>query len=76
MSFGIVELSNASTYEQILQQKALNISTNMQINWEFVRKALAAVQESPSKQANKDRTDISYIVGDKVWLSTKNITTD
>ena len=28
------------------------------------------------KQVDKYWTDISYIVGDKVWLSTRNITTD
>ena len=28
------------------------------------------------KQADKYQRDISYTVGDKVWLSTRNITTD
>ena len=76
ISFDKVELFDASTCEQIFNQKALDISGNMQTTWEFVRKALAAAQESQSKQANKHRKDISYAVGDKVWLSIKNITTD
>ena len=76
MSFDIVDLSNASTCERIFKQKALDISRNMETTWEFVRKAMAIVQESQSKQADKYRTDISYTVGDKVWLSTRNINTD
>ena len=76
MSFDKVELSDASTRERILNQKALDISGNMQTTWEFVRKALAAAQKSQSKQANKYWKDISYAAGDKVWLSTKNITTN
>ncbi len=40
MSFDIVDLSNASTCERILKQKALNISRNMKTTWKFVRKAM------------------------------------
>ncbi len=76
MSFDIVELSDASTRERILKQKALDISGNMETTWEFARKALAAAQESQSKQADQHRKDITYAVGDKVWLFTRNITTD
>ena len=76
MSFEIVDLSNTNTRERIFKQKALDISRNMETTWEFVRKAMAIVQESQSKQADKYRTDISYTVGDKVWLSTRNITID
>ena len=36
MSFDKVELSDASTRERILNQKALDISGNMQTTWEFV----------------------------------------
>ena len=43
MSFDKVELSDASTRERILNQKALDISGNMQTTWEFVQKALAVV---------------------------------
>ena len=77
MSFDIVDFSNASTCEWIVKQKALDISKNMETTQElFTRKAMAIAQESQSKQANKYWTDISYTVGDKVWLSTRNITTD
>ena len=76
MSFDIVDLSDASTRGRIFKQKALDISRNMEITWEFARKAMAVAQESQSKQADKPRTDISYNVEDKVWLSTRNIITD
>ena len=76
MSFDIVDLSNTSTCEQILKQKALDISRNMETTWKFAQKAMAVVQKSWSNQADQHWTDISYTVGDKVWLSTRNITTD
>ena len=49
MSFDIVDLSNTSTRERILEQKALDISGKMETTWKFARKALAVVQESQSK---------------------------
>ena len=76
MSLDIVDLSNASTHEWNFKQKALDISRNMETTWEFVQKAMAIAQESQSKQADKHRTDISYTVGDKIWLFIRNITTD
>ena len=36
MSFDKVELFNANTCKQIFNQKALDISRNMQITWKFV----------------------------------------
>ena len=49
MSFDIVELSDTSTRERILKQKALDISGNMEATWEFARKALVAAQDSQLK---------------------------
>ena len=37
---------------------------------------MVAAQKSQSKQADKHWKDIIYAVGDKVWLSTRNITTN
>ena len=74
ISFDKVKLSNASTREQIFNQKSLDISRNMQTTWEFIRKSLTAAQKSQSKKANKHWKDISYAISNKVWLSTKNIT--
>ena len=48
----------------------------MQTTWEFVQKVLVAAQDSQSKQVNKYRIDITYAVGDKIWLSIKNIIND
>ena len=48
----------------------------METTWEFAWKALAAVQKSQLKQADKYQKNIIYTIGDKVWLSTRNITTN
>ena len=48
----------------------------MQTTWEFARKAIASAKESQSKQADKHRKVISYDIGDKIWLSTRNIIAD
>ena len=53
ISFDIVDLSNAGTYERILKQRPLNISRNMETTWEFIQKAMVVVQKSQSKQADK-----------------------
>ena len=53
ISFDKVKLFNASICKQIFNQKALDISGNMYTIQKFVQKALIAVQESQSKQANK-----------------------
>ena len=38
--------------------------------------SLRSSTENQSKQANKYQKDILYAVGDKIWLSTKNIATN
>ena len=76
MSFDIVDLSDTSTRERILKQKALDISRKMETTREFARKALVAAQKSQSKKTDKHWKDITYAVGDKVQLSIRNITTD
>ena len=37
---------------------------------------MTKAQTSQSNQANKHRKEVSYDIGDKVWLFTKNISTD
>ena len=76
ISFHKIEVSDTSTFKRIFNQKALDISGNMQTTWEFVQKALVRAQKSQSKQVNKHRKDKLYAVSDKVWLSIKNIITD
>ena len=53
MSFDIIDLFDTSTSERIHKQKALDIVENIEITWEFARKAIASVQESWSKQVDK-----------------------
>lgn len=76
LSFNIIELSNTSTCKQLPKQNALDISGIMQTTYKFAWKAIVIAQKYLLKQANKYLIDISYIIGDKVWLSSKIITTD
>lgn len=73
MNFDIIDLSNICTGERIIKQNALNISENMEISRDFACKAMVVAQESQFKRADKNWKNISYIVGDSVWLSTKYI---
>ena len=43
MSFDKVELFDTRTCKQIFNQKALDISRNMQTTWKFIRKDLVTV---------------------------------
>ena len=76
ISFDIMKLFDTCIRERIFKQKAFDTSRNLKITWKFLRKALAVAQKSLSKQTNKYQKDITYIVGDKVWLSTRNITSN
>lgn len=74
--FDKVELSGASIYERMSNQKALDFSENMQNTREFSQKTLVVAYKSRSKQANKYKKDISYVMTNKVMISIKNITTN
>ena len=76
MSFDVVDLSDITTRERINKKKAINISETMQLLWKYAQKSLTKAQTSQSNQANKYWKEISYDIGDKIWLSTKNISTD
>lgn len=76
MSFDIVIPSNTSTHERIHKQNVLNIFGNIETIWEFAQKALAVAQKSHSKQIDEHHKNITYTIKDKVWLSTRNITTN
>ncbi len=75
MSFDIVDLSDITTRERINKKKAIDISETMQSIWKYAQESLTKAQTSQSNQANKYRKEVSYDIGDKVWLSTKNIST-
>ena len=75
MSFDVVYFSDITTREQINKKKALDISEAIQSIWKYAQESLTKIQTSQSNQANKHRKKMSYDIGDKVWLSTKNIST-
>jgi transposase InsO family protein len=44
--------------------------------WEWCQDAIAKAQERQQVQANKHRRPVDFAVGDRVWVSTKNWTSD
>ncbi len=76
MSFNIVDLSDTTICEQINKKKAIDISETMQSIGKYAQESLTKAQTGLSNQANKYRKEVSCDIGDKVWLSTKNINTD
>ncbi len=76
MSFDVVDLSDTTTRERINKKKAIDISETMQSIWKYAQESLTKAQISQSNQANKHQKEVSYDIGDKVWLSMKNISTD
>ena len=48
----------------------------MQSIKKYLQKSLTKAQTSQSNQANKHWKKFSYDIEDKIWLSTKNISTD
>jgi len=68
--------ANAPTArERILQGKANVLAHGIEKAWEFCKSNIAAAQQRMITQANKHRRDVTYNVGDSVWLSTKHIKT-
>lgn len=49
MSLDVVDLSYINTGEQILKQKILDLSVNMETIGQFAQKLITVAQESPSK---------------------------
>src|SRR6266480_4324677 len=44
--------------------------------WEWCRTAMSRAQERQQVQANRHRRPVDFMVKDKVWVSTKNWTSD
>ena len=65
----------ASARRRIQDSKATNITSRIENAWEFAKAHIAIAQSRMITQANKHRQDVSFNIGDKVWLSSKNITT-
>ncbi|SLM37367.1 hypothetical protein LPUS_07191 [Lasallia pustulata] len=62
--------------DQILAAKAKDITGTMENVLELMKKNAAKSQETMKRHADKHRKEITYEVGDQVFLSSKNITTD
>ena len=76
ISFDVVDLSDTTTRKRINKKKAIDIFEAMQLIWKYAQELLTKAQTSQSDQANKYRKKVSYDIGNKVWLSTKNIRID
>ena len=76
MSFDVIDFCNTTTRKQINKKKAIDISKFMQSIWKYAQESLTKVQTNQSNQANKHWKEVFYNIGDKTWLSTKNISTD
>ena len=48
----------------------------MQSIWKYAQESLTKTRTNQSNQANKHRKKVVYNIGDKVWLSMKNISND
>ena len=73
MSFGPDETTYESTRERLQSAKAEDINTRMQEILDFGVKQLEKSRKSMKAQADKHRKDVTYEVGDMVWLSGRNI---
>ena len=62
--------------DKVLAAKAEDIAGHMQRALEVAQGNMRVAQERMTKQANRRRKDITYKVGDMVWLSSTNITTE
>lgn len=76
MNFDPVDLSASGACERLLTQRAADISERMAKAMQFVIEQTREAQEAQSIAANRYRKDVRYTVGNRVWLSTKNIQTE
>ena len=73
MSFDPDTTSYHSTRERLEAAKAEDIAKRMEEILEYSKERLTRSQKAMQLQANKHRKEVSYNIGDKVWLSSKNI---
>lgn len=77
MSLDPVDLKASSTRERLANAKAISIATCMQEVWDFTSAEMAKSQRAQADAANQHRKESpKYKVGNKVWLSTRNIHTE
>ena len=77
MIVDLVDLIYILTSERIANANAKSISDCMQEVWKFTRTKMAKSQQAQIQGANKHKkSSLKYKVGDRIWLSTKNIHTE
>ena len=75
MSFEPDSTLYASTRERLQAAKAEDITGTMRNILEYVTDKSKIAKEAMIEQVNKHRKDVSYQVGDRMFLSSKNIKT-
>lgn len=74
MSFDPIDTKEGTARERLLRKKGADIMNKMKDVWTFTRAKLAKSQEAQKDYADRKRTKSpEYRVGQRVWLSTKNI---
>ena len=76
MNFSPDEKEPRTVSERVAAERAAQFVEKMEAILEFGRKNDAEAKERMAIQANRHRRDISYKIGDWVWLSTKDLRTD
>lgn len=76
MSFVPDDTSYQTARDRVQAAKAEDITGTMQNVLDVMRGNAEASQSAMKKQADKRRKEVSYEVGDQVFLSSRNITTD
>ena len=76
MTFGPDDTNYKTAREQIQAAKAEDITGTMENILELMKKNAAKSQETMKRHADKHWKKIIYEVGDQVFLSSRNITTD
>jgi transposase InsO family protein len=66
----------ATAKEKLALAEAEAFAKRLQSGWETARKLMGAAQERKAHFVNKSRREPDFGVGDKVWLSTKNLAID
>ena len=75
MSFGPDTANYTSTRDRLLAAKAEAITDSMANTLKVMTTKAAIAKETMAGQANKHRKEVSYRVGDQVFLSSRNIKT-
>jgi len=66
----------ATARERLNRDEARDLAQVMHQGWETARTIIQRSQEKASRSANRRRREVDFQVGDEVWVSTKNWSTD